>query len=458
MSKNNTFLTNSLYFITPQVTGKIIAILTLPILLAILDKSTYGEIAFLLGIQQILFTIVSNGNRQTVLKFFSDASQESRSEIIRSSSMQSLFRCISFLILALVVNILFELNYSSSLVVIIFLGILLMSFEALYDSLMIATNLIETNSKSNILKSVFSPILIVFFVFLNPQVEVYFLALCITFGIKLTYSFLKVNINLQHGNNSINKKEVSQYSANMMVLNSNQKISKWSDRILLGLLISQESLGEYHAVLQLVLALEFISNGLITTFKTHLFSSQKKNGGSNYKLFQDLVFLIFMLAIIGATLRFNLGTAILEEEYWGMLSYIPFLALSIFINTVFKLLSVVADKQTSFINYKKISTLTVFANIFLSLIGLYFFEIRGLIAAIIITYVLKLILLYKDKNFLEKPKINIQKLFFWSFLFVNVEFVSYFIGNAGEVTLRWLFSLVGLFYAAEKYVNLKKYV
>ena len=115
-----------------------------------------------------------------------------------------------------------------------------------------------------------------------------------------------------------------------------------------------------------------------------------------------------MLAIIGVTLRFNLGTAILEEEYWGMLSYIPFLALSIFINTVFKLLSVVADKQTSFINYKKISTLTVVTNIFLSLIGLYFFEIRGLIAAIIITYVLKLILLYKDKNFIEKPKINIS--------------------------------------------------
>ena len=57
MSKKNTFLANSLYFITPQVTGKIIAILTLPILLTILDKSTYGEIAFLLGIQQVLFTV-----------------------------------------------------------------------------------------------------------------------------------------------------------------------------------------------------------------------------------------------------------------------------------------------------------------------------------------------------------------------------------------------------------------
>ena len=81
-----------------------------------------------------------------------------------------------------------------------------------------------------------------------------------------------------------------------------------------------------------------------------------------------------MLAIIGTTLRFNLGTAILEEEYWKMLSYIPFLALSIFINTLFKFLSVVADKQTSFINYKKISIATVTLNIFLSFVGLYFLK------------------------------------------------------------------------------------
>ena len=458
MSKKNTFLANSLYFITPQVTGKIIAILTLPILLTILDKSTYGEIAFLLGIQQVLFTIVANGNRQAVLKFFGDANLETRIEIVRFSSKQSLFRCISLLIVAIAINIFLELNYSSSLVVIIFLGILLMSFESLYDSLMIATNLIETNSKSNILKSIFSPILIVIFVFLNPKVEVYFIALCITFGMKLIYSFFKVKINLQHGKNTIDIKEISQYSTNMMILNSNQKISKWSDRILLGLLISQESLGEYHAILQLVLVLEFISNGLITTFKTHLFNPQKKNGGTDFRLFQDLVFLIFMLAIIGTTLRFNLGTAILEEEYWKMLSYIPFLALSIFINTLFKFLSVVADKQTSFINYKKISIATVTLNIFLSFVGLYFFEIKGLLAAIITTYFVKLILLYKDKNFLEKPKLDIQKLASWSLLFLIVEFISYLLGNAGEVTLRWLFSLVGLFFAAEKYINLKKYV
>ena len=53
----------------------------------------------------------------------------------------------------------------------------------------------------------------------------------------------------------------------MMVLNLNQKISKWSDRILLGILISQDSLAEYHAVLQLVLILEFITNGFVTSLK-----------------------------------------------------------------------------------------------------------------------------------------------------------------------------------------------
>ena len=62
MSKNNTFLSNSMYFITLQLSGKLIGIL-LPVLLFILDKSTYGEIAFLLGMQQIvclLLMVMSN--------------------------------------------------------------------------------------------------------------------------------------------------------------------------------------------------------------------------------------------------------------------------------------------------------------------------------------------------------------------------------------------------------------
>ena len=75
-----------------------------------------------------------------------------------------------------------------------------------------------------------------------------------------------------------------------------------------------------------------------------------------------------------------------------------------------------------FINYKKISIATVTLNIFLSFVGLYFFEIKGLLAAIITTYFVKLILLYKDKNFLEKPKLDIQKLVPWSLLFLIVEF------------------------------------
>ena len=458
MSRNNTFLTNSLYFITPQLSGKIIAILTLPILLFILDKTTYGEIAFLLGVQQILFTFVANGNRQSVIKFFSNANIESRTKIIRYCSTNSILRCVSLFIVAVFINIYFELNYSMSLVTIIFLGIFLMSLESLYDSLMISTNLIEANSKSNTLKSIFSPIFIIFFVFVSPEADAYFLALCLVFGVKLIYSFFIVDLNLEPGKGVVDKKELAQYSTNMMVLNSNQKISKWSDRILLGVLISQESLGEYHAVLQLVLVLEFISNGLITTLKTYLFNSQRKIQIKNFKLYQDLVFLIFMMALIGTSLRFNLGTAILEREYWDMLNYVPFLALSIFINTLFKFSSVIADKQTSFVNYKKISFITVVSNLFISSIGLYYFGIKGLISAIIFTYFLKLTLLYKDANFLDKPKLDFKKLTSWLLLFIVIEIISVFIGSAGEVTLRWVFSLIGLFFAAEKYLGLKKYV
>ena len=76
----------------------------------------------------------------------------------------------------------------------------------------------------------------------------------------------------------------------MMVLNLNQKISKWSDRILLGILISQNSLAEYHAVLQLVLILDAITNGFVTSFKTQVFNSKSSGKNKVEDLYQKLIF------------------------------------------------------------------------------------------------------------------------------------------------------------------------
>ena len=101
MSKNNTFLSNSMYFITPQLSGKLIGIFTLPVLLFILDKSTYGEIAFLLGMQQIVFTFVANGSRQSILKFFKNANVTSRTEIVRNFLVQTFLRCGVLLIIVI---------------------------------------------------------------------------------------------------------------------------------------------------------------------------------------------------------------------------------------------------------------------------------------------------------------------------------------------------------------------
>ena len=67
-----------------------------------------------------------------------------------------------------------SLNYSNTLLFIVFTGILLMSLETLFDSIMISTNLIRRNSFSNIAKSVGSPILIIMMTYFSPQVETYF--------------------------------------------------------------------------------------------------------------------------------------------------------------------------------------------------------------------------------------------------------------------------------------------
>ena len=131
MSKNNTFLSNSMYFITPQLSGKLIGIFTLPVLLFILDKSTYGEIAFLLGMQQIVFTFVANGSRQSILKFFKNANVTSRTEIVRNFLVQTFLRCGVLLIIVIFLNNFMSLNYSNTLLFIVFTGILLMSLESL---------------------------------------------------------------------------------------------------------------------------------------------------------------------------------------------------------------------------------------------------------------------------------------------------------------------------------------
>lgn len=458
MPKNNTFLSNSIYFITPQLSGKLIGIFTLPVLLFILDKSTYGEIALLLGMQQIVFTFVANGSRQSVLKFFKNANGSSRSEIIRNSLVQTFLRCGILLFIVILLNNFMSLNYSNTLLFIVFAGILLMSLESLFDSIMISTNLIRRNSFSNVAKSVGSPIVIIMMTYFSPQVETYFLALCIVFGVKLAYSIIVIDFNSEIGLTSIQKSEISKYSTNMMVLNLNQKISKWSDRILLGILISQDSLAEYHAVLQLVLILEFITNGFVTSFKAQVFNSKSLEENKVEDLYQKLIFIIFLIGIIGSSLRFNLGTAILEEEYWSILNYIPVLAFSIFLNSLFKLTSVLADKQTSFINYKKISFTTTTLNIIFSGLGLYYFQINGLMVAIILTYSIKFFLLYKDSKFSNHPKFYNLRFAYWSGFFLLSEIVCYFVGNSGDVTVRWIFSLVALFFVAEGYINLRKYV
>ena len=78
--------------------------------------------------------------------------------------------------------------------------------------------------------------------------------------------------------------------------------------------------------------------------------------------------------------------------------------------------------------------------------------------AIILTYSIKLFLLFKDSKFSNPPKFYNLRFTYWSVIFLLSEILCYFIGNSGDVTVRWIFSLVALFFVAEGYINLRKYV
>ena len=149
-----------------------------------------------------------------------------------------------------------------------------------------------------------------------------------------------------------------------------------------------------------------------------------------------------LTAIVGSSLRFNLGTAILNRDYWEILSFIPVLAFSIFLSSVFKITSVVGDKYSSEINYKKISIITTIYNIFSTAAGLYFFELKGLFFALITTQMLKILILKYDKKFENFPKLKLKKFINTAMSFFIVEWISSGLSNSGAVTLRWLYSLV----------------
>lgn len=457
MSKNLTFLSKSIYFIIPQISGKLIGIITLPFLLLIIDKNIYGEIAFLLGVQQILSTIVTNGAKQSILKFFNTLNIESRKVIIRRTVLQILFRSSILFASYLFFDYLFNIKYSSLLVFIIFVSIVLISFETLNDSLMVSLNLVKQNSISNTFTGAATPLLILLLINFFPTAEIYFLSISIVLILKIIYALFLIDLEKDLGSLNINISEYKKYSLNMFSINLSQKISKWSDRIFLGILLTQSELAEYHAVIQLVLALEFITNGMVTAFKSQLFNNPSDEVSKNNNLYESLIYLIFLLTVVGSSLRFNLGTAILNQDYWEILSFVPFLAFSVFLSSVFKITSVVGDNYSSLINYKKISLITTIYNIFTTAVGLYFFGLKGLFFALITTQILKILILKYDIEFQNFPLLKLKKFIIATLSFFIIELICGSLSNSGAVTLRWLYSLVLLLIITHSLSNLKEH-
>ena len=83
MSFKNNYLNDSFLYVSPQIFGKILSIFILPVILVLVDKATYGNIAFLLGFQQVISAVSSRGSRQTILKFYGVADRKTRKIIVR---------------------------------------------------------------------------------------------------------------------------------------------------------------------------------------------------------------------------------------------------------------------------------------------------------------------------------------------------------------------------------------
>ena len=135
MSFKNNYLNDSFLYVSPQIFGKILSIFILPVILVLVDKATYGNIAFLLGFQQVISAVSSRGSRQTILKFYGVADRKTRKIIVRYFNFVNLKRTLFILGVYLLINNFFDYEYSGILILNFFLGIFFISYDSMIDSI-----------------------------------------------------------------------------------------------------------------------------------------------------------------------------------------------------------------------------------------------------------------------------------------------------------------------------------
>ena len=459
MKKNKNLLIDTVLYGGSQIVGKVVTIFTLPVLLNLLEPESYGTIAIYIGFQQILSIYISSGARPSVNKFYGNLTSDNQKIFLKYFLNKIIFKS-SALLISVIVFIYFIPNSLNVLdLMLVFIISVLVAIDALLDPVSVVSEKAYENSLLASANAVLAPILAIIFLYFNDSIAFYFLAIVISHILKLSGLIYLNNSVSFSGSKIFNKKEVEIYSKRNNFLSISQKSIRWSDRIFIGLFLGASATGEYHSVVQLVLILEYLSSASITALKPFIFNSQNLNYNTINKILNSLIYTCICLGTAGSFLRFNLGQAIIPRDYWIYLDLVPIIALSIVINTIYKLLSIVADFNSNDINYINHSIIVISVQIILGVLLINVLGVVGMLITYLVTYSINILLIYKEPNTglneLSFDKVNPILIIF---VYIIAEIIiGNFFSFAGGVQARWVSSFLVLIIGINEFYKLKLY-
>ena len=134
-------------------------------------------------------------------------------------------------------------------------------------------------------------------------------------------------------------------------------------------------------------------------------------------------------------------------------------ALSVVINTVYKLISIIADYNSNDINYINHSIIAISVQIVVGVILINVFGVTGMLITYLITYSINIFLVYKEPNTglneLSFDKIN-PIIIIFIYIVAEITIVNFF-SFAGGVQARWVSSFLILIIGINEFYKLKIY-
>ena len=459
MKENKNLLKDTVFYGGSQIVGKVVTIFTLPVLLNLLEPENYGKIAIYIGFQQILSIYISSGARPSVNKFYGNLTSDNQKIFLKYFFNKILFKS-SALLIGVIIFIYFIPNSLSVIdLMLVFTISVLIAIDALLDPVSVVSEKAYENSLLASANAILAPILAIIFLYFNNSIAFYFIAIVISYILKLSGLIYLNNSVSFSGSKIFNIKDVETYSKRNNFLSISQKSIRWSDRIFIGLFLGASATGEYHSVVQLVLILEYLTSASITALKPFIFNSKNLNYDTINKILNSLIYTCICLATAGSFLRFNLGQAIIPRDYWIYLDLVPVIALSVVINTVYKLLSIVADYNSNDINYINHSIIAISAQIVLGIILINVLGVIGMLVTYLVTYSINILLIFKEPNTglneLSFDKINPILIII---IYIVAEIIiGNFFSFAGGVQARWVSSFLILIIGINEFYKLKIY-